>query len=37
MDEMAAEARKISSGGSLMGPNDAEQTLVRAGAAAAAH
>lgn len=25
---MAAEARKISSGGTLLGPNDAEQTLI---------
>ncbi|KAL4419380.1 hypothetical protein ABPG77_002907 [Micractinium sp. CCAP 211/92] len=28
VDEMAAEARKISSGGTLLGPNDAEQTLI---------
>ncbi|PRW33236.1 nucleolar GTP-binding isoform A [Chlorella sorokiniana] len=28
VDEMAAEARKISSGGALLGPNDAETTLV---------
>ncbi|KAL4439792.1 hypothetical protein ABPG75_002793 [Micractinium tetrahymenae] len=28
VDEMATEARKISSGGTLLGPNDAEQTLI---------
>ena len=28
IDEMSVEARKISSGGTLMGPNDAEQTLI---------
>lgn len=28
IDEMATEARKISSGGTLLGPNDAEQTLI---------
>lgn len=33
MEEMASEARKISSGGALLGPNDAETTLVRAAAA----
>ena len=33
VDEMASEARKISSGGALLGPNDAETTLVRAATA----